>query len=126
MTLVSSNSNLTRKRYNRIAPFFDLLEAPIERLRFSAWRARLRDRILGDTALEVGVGTGKNLPLYLVNVQVTAVDLSPRMLERAQRMSAALDLLNPMVVQMMGAIREILAFILDTRLLDFNSLVSLT
>jgi ubiquinone/menaquinone biosynthesis C-methylase UbiE len=31
----------------------------------------------------VGVGTGKNFPYYPQNVKVTAIDISPRMLERA-------------------------------------------
>ena len=87
-----SNVNPTRRRYDRLASFYDLLEAPVERLRFASWRARLRDRILGDRALEVGVGTGKNLPYYPHDVKVTAVDLSPRMLERARRRASVLDL----------------------------------
>jgi ubiquinone/menaquinone biosynthesis C-methylase UbiE len=87
-----SNVNPTRRRYDRLASFYDLLEAPVERFRFASWRARLRDRILGDRALEVGVGTGKNLPYYPRDVKVTAVDLSPRMLERARRRASVLGL----------------------------------
>ena len=87
-----SNVNLTRRRYDRLASFYDLLEAPVERFRFASWRARLRDRIVGDQALEVGVGTGKNLPYYPRDMKVTAVDLSPRMLERARRRASVLGL----------------------------------
>ncbi len=87
-----SNVNPTRRRYDRLASFYDLLEAPVERFRFASWRARLRDRIVGDQALEVGVGTGKNLPYYPRDVEVTAVDLSPRMLERARRRASVLGL----------------------------------
>jgi len=87
-----SNVNLTRRRYDRLASFYDLLEAPVERFRFASWRARLRDRIVGDQALEVGVGTGKNLPYYPRDVKVTAVDLSPRMLERARMRASVLGL----------------------------------
>jgi ubiquinone/menaquinone biosynthesis C-methylase UbiE len=60
------------------------MESPLERLRFAAWRSRLRDRIVGPKALEVGVGTGKNLPYYPEDVSVTAIDFSPRMLDRAR------------------------------------------
>jgi len=88
----TSNSNITRKRYDRLASFYDLLEAPVERFRFASWRARLRDRIVGNRALEVGVGTGKNLPYYPRDVKVTAIDLSPRMLERARRRASVLGL----------------------------------
>jgi ubiquinone/menaquinone biosynthesis C-methylase UbiE len=76
-------SDITRKRYDRLARIYDFLEAPIERLRFGVWRKKLRDRITGERALEVGVGTGKNFPYYPQNVKVTAIDISPRMLERA-------------------------------------------
>jgi ubiquinone/menaquinone biosynthesis C-methylase UbiE len=61
------------------------LEKPIERFRFATWRNRLRDRIVGHQALEVGIGTGKNLPYYPRDTKITAVDLSFPMLERAQR-----------------------------------------
>ncbi len=88
----TSNSNITRKRYDRLASFYDLLEAPMEWLRFASWRARLRDRIVGNRALEVGVGTGKNLPYYPRDMKVTAIDLSPRMLERARRRASVLGL----------------------------------
>jgi SAM-dependent methyltransferase len=61
------------------------MEAPIERLRFASWRQNLAGRIAGPTALEVGVGTGKNLIFCPDNVDITAIDLSPRMLERANK-----------------------------------------
>jgi len=54
----------TRRRYNRIAFLYDFLEAPMEHLRFDAWRKRLKAAIKGERALEVGVGTGKNLVYY--------------------------------------------------------------
>lgn len=80
----TSDTDLTRKRYNRLAFFYDFLEAPLEMFRFAAWRSRLTDRIAGNRALEVGIGTGKNLPYYPQNVQITAIDFSPGMLVRAQ------------------------------------------
>jgi ubiquinone/menaquinone biosynthesis C-methylase UbiE len=92
MTLGSSNSNLTRKRYDRLARFYDFLEAPMERSRFAAWRTKLQDRITGERALEVGVGTGKNLLYYPRNMKFIAIDLSPRMLEKAQKKASDLDL----------------------------------
>jgi ubiquinone/menaquinone biosynthesis C-methylase UbiE len=53
----SSNTHLTRGRYDRLARFYDFLEAPMERSRFAAWRTKLQDRMTGERALEVGVGT---------------------------------------------------------------------
>jgi ubiquinone/menaquinone biosynthesis C-methylase UbiE len=87
-----STSEITRKRYNRIAPFYDLMEAPIERMIFSSWRKRLKYRVKGKKALEVGVGTGKNLTYYPSNIQITAIDLSPGMIARAKKRAEALRL----------------------------------
>jgi ubiquinone/menaquinone biosynthesis C-methylase UbiE len=42
--------------------------------------------------LEVGVGTGKNLIFYPDDVDITAIDLSPRMLERARKRANKLNL----------------------------------
>ena len=92
MMLGLSNTDLTRRRYDRIASFFDFLEAPLERSRFGVWRKKLRDRITGERALEVGVGTGKNLRYYPRNVEVTAIDLSPRMLDKARKKASTLGL----------------------------------
>jgi ubiquinone/menaquinone biosynthesis C-methylase UbiE len=89
---MTTNKNLTRNRYNRIAFFYDLMEAPLERLRFASWRPMVRDRIKCSKALEVGVGTGKNLDYYPDGVEVTAIDLSPRMLKRAQKRAGLLGL----------------------------------
>lgn len=55
----------------------------MERYRFAHWRSRLTDRIVGDRALEVGVGTGKNLSYYPRRVKITAINFSRCMLERA-------------------------------------------
>ena len=81
----------TQSRYNRIAPVYDLMETIIERFAFRRWRGRLWSQIDGNRILEVGVGTGKNVPYYPRGVQVTGVDLSDKMLEQAQRRVQELD-----------------------------------
>jgi ubiquinone/menaquinone biosynthesis C-methylase UbiE len=53
-------------------------------------RAALWARVRGPRVLEVGVGTGLTLPLYPPGMQITAVDLSPRMLQRARVRAAEL------------------------------------
>lgn len=93
---------LTQARYDRLAPVYDLIEALIERLSFRHWRARLWSRVREERILEVGVGTGKNMPYYPAEAQVTAIDLSERMLARARRRAQELNLdvdLHPMDVQ---------------------------
>jgi ubiquinone/menaquinone biosynthesis C-methylase UbiE len=89
---MTAKKNPTLKRYNRNAFFYDLMDAPLERLRFATWRPMIRDRIIGSKALEVGVGTGKNLDYYPGGIEITAVDLSPRMLKRAQKRAGRLGL----------------------------------
>jgi ubiquinone/menaquinone biosynthesis C-methylase UbiE len=73
-----------RRRYNRIAPVYDLMESVIERSRFSTWRLTLWSKVEGKEILEVGVGTGKNFPYYLENADATAIDFSEKMLSRAR------------------------------------------
>ena len=75
----------TRARYDRVAPFYDLVEALMERLAFARWRKELWSLAGGQRLLEVGVGTGKNTPYYPQGVKVAAIDLSPQMLSRARR-----------------------------------------
>jgi ubiquinone/menaquinone biosynthesis C-methylase UbiE len=87
-----SSPDLIRRRYDRIAFIYDFMEAPVERMRFSSWRQRLATRIVGPKALEVGVGTGKNLLYYPEDVAITAIDFSSRMLSRARRNAEKLGL----------------------------------
>lgn len=75
----------TKARYSRIAPLYDVLEAPMERLFHSRFRRRLFMHVQPCEILEIGVGTGRNLGYYPAGARVTAIDLSPRMLERARR-----------------------------------------
>lgn len=81
----------TRARYQRIAPLYDLMEVLAEQ-RYSDWRPRLWAQVKGPQVLEVGVGTGKNMPYYPDDVTMTAVDLTPGMLERAKKRAAELKL----------------------------------
>lgn len=76
------------KRYDRIAPFYDLLEAMMEGLFFKRWRERLWRKTAGHHILEVGVGTGKNFDFYPKAARMTAIDFSPNMLRQAERKKA--------------------------------------
>jgi len=74
-----------KKRYNRIAAIYDLLENPMELLSYSRWRKEVFTWVpKGGKILEVGVGTGKNLPYYYRNHEIFAVDVSENMLKRAK------------------------------------------
>ena len=66
------------------ASFYDLFMAPIESRWGKRWRERLWEGVSG-RVLEIGVGTGANLPFYPRDAAVVAVDSSPGMLRRAER-----------------------------------------
>jgi phosphatidylethanolamine/phosphatidyl-N-methylethanolamine N-methyltransferase len=87
--LADASAERCLRTYQRIAPFYDALGAAYERM----WKQRLRARLLRRArgrVLDVGIGTGCNLPHYPAEVAVMGIDLSPRMLERAQQRAAAL------------------------------------
>lgn len=81
----------TRRRYQRLAPFYDAMEGSAER-RYHLWRTKLWSQVPGLHVLEVGVGTGKNMPFYPSGASITAIDLTPGMLERAQKRAADLGI----------------------------------
>jgi ubiquinone/menaquinone biosynthesis C-methylase UbiE len=76
---------LVRARYDHTARHYDVMTWPMEVMAMDRHRSRLIAEVEGPRVLEVGVGTGRNLPLYPDGVQVDAIDFSPGMLERAQR-----------------------------------------
>jgi len=74
----------TQRRYDRQALGYDLKDAPME-LFARALRRQLWGRIDGGRVLEVGVGTGRNLPYHPPQGGVTAIDISPKLLAKAAR-----------------------------------------
>lgn len=74
-----------KKRYDRLAPYFDSIEAVMEGLFFKKWRKRLWAKVEGEHILEIGVGTGKNFEYYPRGARITAIDFSDKMLEVARR-----------------------------------------
>lgn len=84
-------SEVTRKRYNRIAPAYNLMEWFVERAVFKPWRKLLWSRIEDGSVLEIGVGTGKNIPFYPSGTNMTAVDLSDGMMSYAKRQAEDLS-----------------------------------
>ncbi len=86
----------TKSTYARIAPVYDLLEILPER-RYKTWRAEFWHEIEGrlppgGRLLEVGVGTGKNMPFWPQDAEITAVDLTPGMLRKAEARAQDLQL----------------------------------
>jgi phosphatidylethanolamine/phosphatidyl-N-methylethanolamine N-methyltransferase len=76
--------------YRRWAPFYDTTFGAITRRS----RRKVRDHLRGRAGklLEIGVGTGLSLPLYDAPLQVTGIDFSAEMLQRARRKVTKHDL----------------------------------
>lgn len=81
--MTTDETTVTQRRYDRQARLYDITEAPIEWLIFGRLRRRLWAKIGGKLILEVGVGTGKNIPHHPAVARVVAIDLSPRMARKA-------------------------------------------
>jgi ubiquinone/menaquinone biosynthesis C-methylase UbiE len=81
---------LTRARYQRISSMYDRMEGMMER-RIRPWRQKLWQFANGPRLLEVGVGTGKNMEFWPRDCRVTAIDLTPGMLELAQQRASILN-----------------------------------
>lgn len=74
---------MSNRTYERIAPLYNLLDAPHE----YSWRRRLRGALfegLSGRVLDAGVGTGRNISFYPDHCEVIGIDKSPGMLRHAQ------------------------------------------
>ncbi|MFQ5774632.1 MAG: class I SAM-dependent methyltransferase [Kiloniellaceae bacterium] len=79
---------IIRERYDRLAPLYDAVD-----LAEVLYKRQVRPRLfagLEGRILDVGVGTGRNIPFYPPGARVVGLDLSPGMLARARRRAARL------------------------------------
>jgi ubiquinone/menaquinone biosynthesis C-methylase UbiE len=83
------DTEITRRRYQRLSRFYDLMETMAEK-RYHPWREQIWSYVNGGSVLEVGVGTGKNLPYYPASADITGIDLTPGMLKQAKRKARTL------------------------------------
>lgn len=84
MNGISGKTEAIRRRYNRTALYYDWMDR--------LFPVSLRRRVLAHArgkVLEVGVGTGANLPHYPPGCEVVAIDFSPAMLARAREKVAS-------------------------------------
>ena len=84
-----SATALTRARYQRISAIYDRMEGLMEK-RSRPWREKVWQSVFGPRVLEVGVGTGKNMEFWPRDCKVTAIDLTPGMLEIARKRADSL------------------------------------
>jgi len=95
----------TRRRYQRLSSIYDVMESLMER-RHHVWREKLWPQVPGLRVLEVGVGTGKNIPFYPAGIVITAIDLTPGMLQQAQKRVGELRLKSKVDLRL-GDVQEL-------------------
>lgn len=84
MFILLKNTDIAKKRWNRTARHYDRMMALVEWAIVRKWRRLLWGRVESSRVLEVGVGTGYNIPYYPAEAEITAVDFSEEMLKRAR------------------------------------------
>ena len=89
---LETETTKTRRRYDQLAAIYDLRTYIAEATMFRKFRQSLWSRLKAKRILELGVGTGANIPYYPKECHITAVDLSEQMLERAKRRAEQLDM----------------------------------
>src|SRR5699024_10388272 len=72
-------NEIIKKRYNRISHVYNWMDQMIR----EKWRKQLLSDLHGEI-LEVGIGTGSNLPYYPDHIQLTGIDFSKGMLSHAR------------------------------------------
>jgi phosphatidylethanolamine/phosphatidyl-N-methylethanolamine N-methyltransferase len=102
LSVTAVENQFVERVYEKLANVYDLVFGPtlhpgrlvaIERMGIAP----------SDRVLEVGVGTGINTSLYPVNCQVTGIDLSSSMLEKARERVAREGLRNVRLMEMDAA-----------------------
>ncbi len=87
MRMLNMNSNeknfFLQEKYNITATFYDFLDYPWERI-YRKWRPTLIGDLRGKI-LEAGVGTGRNLEFYHDDVELVGIELSRKMLSKAEK-----------------------------------------
>ncbi len=95
MPPLDGETERVRRFYNRVANRYDRGIGLSEKLLFRDGRRWVCAQARGDV-LELGIGTGRNIPYYPSAVRLTGIDLSPAMLalahRRAQELGRAVDL----------------------------------
>lgn len=91
--------------FDRFARVYDRTWRSGRRLAFEAARVQLTSRATGHV-LEVGVGTGLNLPLYPPGCRVVGLDVSASMLRRAEAVAADLPYVERLVNSTVAGLPE--------------------
>jgi len=102
LSVIAVENHFVEKVYEKLASTYDLFFGPT----LHPGRLVARDRMgisPGSHILEVGVGTGINTSLYPRNCQITGIDLSSSMLDKARERVAREGLRNVRLLEMDAA-----------------------
>jgi phosphatidylethanolamine/phosphatidyl-N-methylethanolamine N-methyltransferase len=102
LSVTAVENDFVERVYDNLASFYDVVFGPT--LHPGRLQAIQRMEVHpGDHILEVGVGTGINVPLYPREVQVTGIDFSASMLEKARERVHKKELRGVRLLQMDAA-----------------------
>lgn len=85
--MASVETEIVKRRYDRIAFIYDYMDFIVP----NKQRIEILKMVRGEV-LEVGVGTGRNLPLYPPGSSITGIDISTAMLNKARQRALKSDL----------------------------------
>ena len=84
--------NATREKWDRCAPTFDMMSANGPEKRWKPAKLAFFERMRPDAKiLFLALGTGLDIPTFPPGRTITAIDISPAMLEHAEERIAAYD-----------------------------------
>lgn len=84
-------------KYDRISPIYELIDLPLELPFFRKWRKEALSGLSGKV-LEVGMGGGRNLKYYSSTAQITGIDNSEGMLEKARKKAREMKNVNLLIM----------------------------
>jgi phosphatidylethanolamine/phosphatidyl-N-methylethanolamine N-methyltransferase len=102
LSVIAVENHFVERVYEKLASVYDLIFGPT----LHPGRLVARDRMgitVGERILEVGVGTGINASLYPRNCQITGIDLSSSMLDKARERVAREGLRHVRLIEMDAA-----------------------
>ncbi|MFV8817861.1 class I SAM-dependent methyltransferase [Haliea sp. E17] len=90
---------VTRDKWDKAAPTFDLMASRGAEVRWRPAKEALFSRMGDGNILFAALGTGLDIPTFPAGRHITAIDISPKMLERAAPRVAAYDgEINPLLM----------------------------
>jgi phosphatidylethanolamine/phosphatidyl-N-methylethanolamine N-methyltransferase len=102
LSVAAVENDFVERVYGKLASVYDLAFGPV----LHAGRRRAVDQMAlapGARILEVGVGTGINVPLYPRDCTVTGIDLSGSMLDKARERVARMGMRHVRLLEMDAA-----------------------